>query len=268
MKQLTSLSEVEWIVEGVRQKTPENNYTVAHCIPPIFPSYAKIFHPISEDSAVQSDTLTWQEDAQNFTPQPGIPKSPATHVVQEFIERSTLVYGGARPNSRLVRIRWAQLAWRLGLPFTVTLSSWSFTRRFPGRSWPKRLIGPKEGSLEGPERDALVSVLHRHTKVDCCFFHVWLLATNEWREDLLFEGGLRDASLFPEGVPRVHCTPTHWFPEDRSWLVCTDYDLTFTLVGGSESLVRDLVTNPVLECVLVSSEMRVDRNADVDGTVP
>jgi hypothetical protein len=94
---------------------------------------------------------------------------------------------------------------------------------------------------------------------------VWLLATLAWAEDLLFEGMLEDASLFPEEVDDVRLTPTHWFPKDRSWLVCTDYDLTFTLIGGSESLVRDLLASREVECLPANPETRVDRDADLLG---
>jgi hypothetical protein len=94
---------------------------------------------------------------------------------------------------------------------------------------------------------------------------VWLLATLAWTEDLLFEGILGDASLFPDDVEDVRLTPTHWFPEDRSWLVCTDYDLTFTLIGGPEGLVRDLLESSEVECLPVNPETRVDRDADLLG---
>jgi hypothetical protein len=114
-------------------------------------------------------------------------------------------------------------------------------------------------------RDALISILQRHTKVDRCFFNVWLLATLEWTEDSLFEGILGDASLFPDEVEGARLTPTHWFSEDRSWLVCTDYDLTFTLIGGPESLVRDLLESREVECLPVNPETRVDRDADLLG---
>jgi hypothetical protein len=265
MKRVLSLAEIEWITTGVRQRGPTNVSNVAHCIPPVFPAYAKLFHPINEDISVQNDEMTWHEEEKSEPPDNIGSVNPTTRKIQEVIRSSTLVYGGAKPNSRLVRIRWEQLARRLGLQFSPTLSSWSFTRQFSGGSWPRHLVGPAEGNLDGPDRDALISILQRHTKVDRCFFHVWLLATFTWTEDLLFEGPLEDASLFPDAVDDVRLTPTHWFPEDRSWLVCTDYDLTFTLIGGSEGLVRNLLESRDVECLPVNPETRIDRDADVLG---
>jgi hypothetical protein len=155
------------------------------------------------------------------------------------------------------------LAHDVGLRYLPTLSSSSFTRQFPGGFWPRRLVGPDQGNLEAQTRDVLVSILQRHTKVSRCLFHVWILAAIKWEEDLLFQGALSEASLFPDKVENVRLTPTHWFPEDRSWLVCTDYDLTFTLIGGSESLVGDLLNSSAVECLRVDPETRVDGKADL-----
>lgn len=264
MKLLASLSECRWIDEGVTPTTPDTPDTVAHCIPPIFPSYTKLFHPIYEDLSVQDEEQTWQDDARA---RPAAPQTQAEQSIQDALSGSTLVYGGIEPGSRPVRIRWAELARRLGMPFVPTLSSWSFTRRFQGGSWPRRLIGPEEGTLASTERDALTSILRRNTNAARCFFHFWFLATSEWKEDLLFEGDLDDASRFPDEVPSVRCTPTHWFPEDRSWLVCTDYDLTFTLVGGPESLICELLDHHVLECASIQPGTRVDWQADLANSI-
>lgn len=263
MKLLTTPSECDWIAEGVAEMT---NGTVAHCLPSIYPAYAKIFHPIYEDFSVQDDQLTWQEEdkAKDSGPEP---KTETERALAEALRGSTLVYGGARPDARLVQVRWAELTRRLGMQFVPTLSAASFTRQFPGGSWPRHLIGPDEGKLVGSERDALVSVLRSHTDTDRILFRFWFLATTDWRgSDKVFEGTLDEADLFPDEGLGVRCTPTHWFPEDRSWLVCSDYDLTFSLVGGSEHMVQQLLDHPALECVRVTSDTRVDWKADLEST--
>ena len=78
--------------------------------------------------------------------------------------------------------------------------------------------------------------------------------------------GRNEGHLFPDTELGVRCTPTHWFPEDRSWLVTSSYDLTFSLIGGSEHLVQQLLGHPVLECVRVAPTTRVDRKADLEST--
>ena len=153
------------------------------------------------------------------------------------------------------------------MPFVPTLSAASFTRQFPGGSWPRHLVGPDEGNLVGSERDALVSVLRGHTNTDRIFFRFSFLATTDWRgDDKVFEGTLDEVELFPDDGLGVRCMPTHWFPEDLSWLVCSDYDLTFSLVGGSEHLVQQLLDHPTLECVRVAPNTRVDWKADLEST--
>lgn len=264
MKLLATLSESKWITEGRAKAHPNAAGTVAHCIPPVFTSYAKVFHPIYEALSVRDRKQTWQEEEEAKGPQLE-PVTEVQRVIADVLSQSTLVYGAAHPGSRLVRIRWAELTRRLGMTFVPTLSSWSFTRQFPGRSWPRHLIGPQEGNLGDIERDALASVLHRHIVGDRIFFYFWLLATMDWRADKLFEGTLDEVGLFSNGTHGVRRTPTYWFPEDRSWLVCTNYDLTFTLVGGSEPLIRDLLAHPLLESVPVRPATRVDSNADLEN---
>lgn len=78
----------------------------------------------------------------------------------------------------------------------------------------------------------------------------------------MFEATLADAAAFPNKQANVRYTPTHWFPADRSWLVCTDYDLTFTIVAGSKRLAHDLIQNPSLECLPVTPSTRVNDKAD------
>ena len=263
MKLLTTVSEYDWITHGVVETKPS---TVANCLPSIYPAYAKIFHPMYEDLSVRDDELTWQEEDKAKAPGPE-PKTETERVLAEVLSQSTLVYGGPRADARLVRIRWAELARRFRIPFVETLSADSFTRQFPGRSWPRHLIGPDEGNLVGTERDTLVSVLRGYTKTDRIFFCFWFLATTDWGgDDKVFEGALGEADLFPDKRLGIRCTPTHWFPEDRSWLVCSDYDLTFSLVGGSEHMIQQLLDHPALECVRVAPNTRVDWEADLEST--
>jgi hypothetical protein len=255
MKLLRDLSEYDWVANGIVETEPS---TVAHCLPSIYPAYAKVFHAIYEDLSVQDDQLTWQDEDKARAPGPE-PKTETQRALAEALSGSTLVYGGARPDARLVQLRWAELTRRLGMPFVPTLSAASFTRQFPGGSWPRHLIGPDEGNLVGSERAALVSILRGHTETDRILFRFWFLATTDWGGgDKMFEGTLDEADLFPDKRLGVRCTPTHWFPENRRWLVCSDYDLTFSLVGGSEHMIQQLLDHPALECVRVVPNTRVD----------
>ncbi|WP_121703451.1 hypothetical protein [Streptomyces sp. E5N298] len=61
-------------------------------------------------------------------------------------------------------------------------------------------------------------------------------------------GRLGDAqALFDH--PDVPYTPSNLWAADRSWVVCTDYDLWATKVCGPHPLVEALLADPEIEAV-------------------
>jgi hypothetical protein len=50
----------------------------------------------------------------------------------------------------------------------------------------------------------------------------------------------------------------YWWPSDRSWCVCSDYDLHFTIIAGRSQLVSALLKHGVLECLEVNPRTRID----------
>jgi hypothetical protein len=77
----------------------------------------------------------------------------------------------------------------------------------------------------------------------------------------LYSGDLYELTSFLT-KPHFCSTPECWWPQDRSWCVRTDWDLTFTLIGGSRTLVDTCVAHPRLECIAVQPETRIDFRAD------
>lgn len=248
MKLLASLAPCEWIAEEPVGPLPCVMWESR--LPPGLPSWVKIFHDLHEDLSVTDPSLTWDAWDKARPPTP-MPDTETGRILAEVLARSTLPYGAPGPDARLVRLRWAELCRRLGMTLSPTSYSDDFRDHFGGWSWPRHLVGPGEGIFDGPQRDALVSVLHRHTAVERILFHFWFLATTEPISDSLIEGVLEDALRFPDATLGARETPSHWFPEDHAWLVCSHHDLTYTLVGGSEALIRDLLEQPVLECLRV-----------------
>lgn len=231
--------------------------TVASCVPPMFEAYVKVFHPIFEDLSIEDRQLSWDQAEKRLLPEP-----VSVQDAECVVRRSTLVYSGAEAGSLLRRISWKELAKQYNMAYKATLSANSFSRRFPGGSWPRYLSGPAEGSLEAETRDELAAILDRAFPGTDCYFHFWFLAATVWPDDLLYRGAIKEVAVFPDKVEEVRLTPTHWFPQDHSWLVCTDYDLTFTLVGGPESLIASVMQSGLLECVRVGPDTRVDNRAD------
>ena len=128
--------------------------------------------------------------------------------------------------------------------------------------WPRFLIGPNEGNLDSRELSDLLSVLRHFTGTQDCFFRfseIPFLTTNK---PILFRGVLDELPAFlTKGDYQF--TPEYWWPVDRSWCVCSDYDLTFTVVAGSKELVSRLLKHDSLEVLAVSSQTRIDSYAPI-----
>jgi hypothetical protein len=77
----------------------------------------------------------------------------------------------------------------------------------------------------------------------------------------LYSGDLNEVTSFLT-KPHFGGTPECWWPQDRSWCVYTDWDLTFTLIGGSRVLMDGCLGHPVLECIEVTPQTRIDYRAD------
>jgi len=61
--------------------------------------------------------------------------------------------------------------------------------------------------------------------------------------------------------------PTYIWPEDRLWVVATDYDLTSTYIACDASTYEALSAEPGLETIAVSRRSRIDYGADqLNGT--
>ncbi|MCF3182038.1 hypothetical protein IPZ70_19105 [Streptomyces polychromogenes] len=114
------------------------------------------------------------------------------------------------------RLRWAELARRTGDPIVLDGLMPCF-RCFPSAtkngSWPLGIVPPTEGSLRA--------------------------------------GRLGDAEILydmPE-ADLADFSPANLWAEDRSWVLCTDYDLWATKVAGPPALIEALLNDPGVEAV-------------------
>jgi hypothetical protein len=178
-----------------------------------------------------------------------------------MLSEATLVYEANEESHSLRRILWRELAERYGLTFHPEITADSFTRNFTGKSWPRYLIGPNEGTLDRETCEKLVNTLSQYPQSQECYFHYDLIATRQYERDLLYEGFLIDVMDTFE-MEEVYGTPSHWWPVSRRWFLCTDWDLPISLFGGPEETVEALIANPVLECVRVQQSTRIDYRAD------
>jgi hypothetical protein len=253
----------DWIEKGRDAPLPAHlngcrHCHVSHCLPKTFRSYIKIFHPIYEDVMVEDRFHTWDE-AQRRGELGGerLPGLPAT-----LREKSTLVRSSSPNAIKGDRVLWKELAKKHGIIFRAELNPESFRRAFPHGSWPRYLLGPDEGRLDGDTCEALAGVLEACTVGHDSYYRLaeyWNVG--EPNIQRLFLGKLTEATSFLYD-PRYGFTPEYWWPPDKSWCVCTDWDLCFTLLGGSEEVTDACLSNSLLECVPVTPGTRIDYRAD------
>ncbi|MBE7702142.1 hypothetical protein H9623_17770 [Oerskovia sp. Sa1BUA8] len=78
------------------------------------------------------------------------------------------------------------------------------------------------------------------------------------RDYHLWHGPLAQATAFAT----LQQSPNLWWPDDRSWFVCSEIDSVATDLGGSEELVEALLAVPGLRAARVSPTDRVQGPTD------
>ncbi|CAL9381822.1 hypothetical protein [Streptomyces sp. enrichment culture] len=192
---------------------------------------------------------------------PGRPD--AAWVLGGMYERSGAAAGDAvndgqsrheHPGPGWERLRWAELAARIGDP-VVPPGLYPCCRCFPSAKGagirPGSVEWPAEGSLDRPTWDQLIRFLTAHSPqgagTDCVAYYNPLV-TGDFEKGQVRSGRLGDArALFDN--PDVLYTPSNLWSADRSWVVCTDYDLWGTKVCGPRPLVEALLADAEIEAV-------------------
>jgi hypothetical protein len=249
----TAQSAFDWIRDGRHKTGPHSiepdwpGVPVAALIPEMFEAYAKIFHPIEGHYENIDHPLDLEERK--------ILGLPECHVLCDFVQRM-------RTDREAPTLRWKQVAEALGVPFQRQLSHEWFRPVLEPGCWPRYVSGPDEGILEEREATTLISILSESASSDCYFRFAEMIyiGTNK---PLLYAGPLERLQRFLKETGRQF-TPEYWWPADRSWCVCSDYDLPFTIVAGSKQLIDSILTNAYLESIQVTPDTRVDYRVPIE----
>ena len=59
--------------------------------------------------------------------------------------------------------------------------------------------------------------------------------------------------------------PEYVLPQDRSWILNCDYDLTSTYIGMNDEIADRVLVSPGIEAIDVQLSTRVDDHADEQG---
>jgi hypothetical protein len=155
---------------------------------------------------------------------------------------------------------------------------------------------PRPGVLSHGQVNALVGLLARNTSTpDACFFCLWdgygylfgsVAVMTFWmegepkpnappravtrprrpklrqsrvrlpsRDYLLFTGSVQQGEGWEDG-------PNLWWPSDRSWCVASEIDFPYTYVGGSRSLIEEVVAHPLLEALTATASDGITADSD------
>ncbi|MFH8411247.1 hypothetical protein ACH4FX_41755 [Streptomyces sp. NPDC018019] len=160
-------------------------------------------------------------------------------------------------------ITWQARAKDSAVPFHAELSHWWL--RSEGRNLGHSLWQVQDGALDDSSRRALARVLAGVTDDQDVYF-VYDLAALLWGEEtpLVRRAPLADLETVREAVRDVvgDSGPEFWWPQDRSWVVTTDYDLLSTYVGCSAETAELLLDDDELETIPVTPHTRVDWETD------
>lgn len=258
MEELNDFSSFNWIKVSLPEpkssegKDWKGNF-VSDCLPNGFEAYCKIFHPIFIDLTIKDENLTWNDaEKENLDSMRG----PFKEVLKDAV-----VTGGMEKDLLISRrIFWKDLFKKYGLKFHPEANNESLSRKFPGRSWPRQLVGPAEGSLDEENLLALMEIFKKFNATQRCFFYFDLMKTTDLK-DRLFTGSLSEINDFSKN-PDLREPPTYCWPEDESWCLYMDHDLTFTFLGANSQVVDLVLNSEVLEALPASLKDRVDYKAD------
>ncbi|MEV6651252.1 hypothetical protein [Streptomyces sp. NPDC051219] len=118
-----------------------------------------------------------------------------------------------------------------------------------------------DGALDERSRRALARLLGMVSGEQAVYF-AYDLAAMLWGDDgpLVCHSSLADLENVRESVRDLvgESGPEFWWPQDRSWVVTTDYDLLSTYVGCSAQTSELLLEDDELEILPVTLQTRVD----------
>lgn len=154
------------------------------------------------------------------------------------------------------RLPWAELAQRTGDPVVPDGLLPSY-RCFPTAkkegSWPLGIDPPTEGSLDRETWNRLIRILTQRSPsgpdTPClAYYNPLTLGATDFDDLRVRAGRLGDAEILYDN-PEADFSPSNFWAEDRSWVLCTDYDLCATKVAGRPALIEALLNDTEIEAV-------------------
>jgi hypothetical protein len=224
----------QWIVDNI----PNFEYDVGSLIPPVFESYARVFHPAYRDIRTPDGyrkeiTVSW-------------------HAV-------------ARANDRVAHpaMEWGSL-----------VGSWHGPTQ-PGL-WDRQPDNGQLPVPETRELSRILQQYTHSDSVMYAVWEGYSILEdydlgNVERFELPFrtmymKSGSIDDAVNPFGIPDM--TANLWWPSDQQWCVATDIDLMTTYVGGNTRCIQAIISSDALEAMPVTSDQRITWDTDTINPLP
>lgn len=239
--------------------------TIGHCIPPKFESYCKIFHPfeITPDEADilepnkeygQQVNLTFSNNTETGLLITQIGKDGKEIDILERQKERLKEYNSKKWDY----VTWKSIADKYGLIFHNEINPQTYVDKFQKIGWQKNLNFPSEGYLPRQLLVKLLKILNETSSSNQVYIYQMVPHTI-WKDN-------KDCDLVKCRFNEVleyfdNDFIGYLYSADKSWIIFTDTDLDFTIVGGQKKLIDTFIESEleVLEC---KSTTRVDNYSD------
>ncbi len=225
---LSDVAPARWLQESLCDE-----WTVAYVVPPVFPAYALISHPLADP------------DDPGSAPGFEIPLDVLTPFVRLFNDaNASEVYLGVWEGSGIDPGSSSVFGWA---PETEGMS-----RRQQRSYWKKRTLEHRE-QIRFSFDPAVYEAMARRTLIG-------LPGESQGRDHLILRAPLRALATptWPEGAGLGYRAaddrgrmPNVVWPQSREWVIACDMDSSVTAVGGSQELIDAVIESPDLHAVRV-----------------
>jgi hypothetical protein len=245
MQVCTDNSAFDWIQEGREPSNPRredgswDGCFVSNLLPHGFENYVKVLHRL-EPKFEDIDHPLDREEIK-------VLQIPACDQLVSLVSRY---------RSSDSRLFWRDVASALGIPYVGGISDEWFRKRLQPGCWPRFVYGPGEGYLEDEEYLELASLLSRLSSDFNCYYKVHEIPYIATEVPLHYHGSISEILSIP--VPGKWKAPEYWWSSTHDWCICSDYDMSFTLVAGPSRLADSILRSPAFEAIEVSPETRID----------
>lgn len=259
------IDQAKWIEDEKQPRTTGDGCTIGQCIPPNLESYCKIFHPF-ETTPDEAEIL---EPNKEYGQQVNLTFSNNTEtgfLIKEVGKNGKEIDILERQKERLEEynskrwdfVTWKSIADKYGLIFHNEINPQTYVDKFQKIGWQKNLNLPSEGYLPRQLLIKLLKLLKEASSSDQVYIY------QNVPHNILKDN--KDCDLIKCSFNEVleyfdNDFIGYLYSVDKSWIVFTDTDLNFTIVGGQKKLIDVLVSSDleVLECLETT---RVDNFSD------